>query len=835
MPKRWSARVPAGKRLALAAAVAGFASAGTAPAATPYNVDAMFAVEAFGTVRFDPTGGKLLFERHGPFDRQASFGRQAVAGQLRSKVYVIDLGESGPPRLLFEQDPGEGYRIDAIAPDGGHVAFSNVSAEGLQAGLVRLADRAVTQFEGPAAYNPETSPPWLGGGRFVREMLAPGEVDLLVGLETESLERTAALWRQRNEGRVATSQRIGSGRFATRSGGRGALAVLGPDGAARPFAPGAWTSTHLSAGGEALAALRETPLLIDPEAALEHGANIGGVQRGLLVFRVGRDGPAGEPARPCDGCDVLASSINWSAAAPLLSFVARDEAAGWDEPEYHVYDHRTGTSREVAIPGLEPEIGRAGLRLDIQTAWLGDRLVLHTRPAGAAETEARADWHLTGPVPINLTAGFEGETPQLLGLTGDALLFLHGGDVWRVDAAGRRANLTEAIVEPVLAWREPTVYSNLPYVDRRPAAHVTVQIPSESRGSPDRLLIVDAESGRVDTIAAPSHESQFVAVHPERRLAAVIDRPGTATTLWVVSADGSRREVLTLNRHLADVAGGTPVRIDHEGPAGDRRMSWLLLPPGYREGDRVPTVVNLYPGWIGRESWTRWRVDQVAALNDHVLAGAGYAVLYPSLPVRYEQVPRDPLEGLVADVDAAVDAAIAMGFVDPERVAVQGQSLGGYATGAIIGLTDRFRTAVAQAGLYDLVSSYGQFDIRQRHDHDERGLDLFGASILETSQGGMGAPPWEDAERYLRNSPLMHVPEIDTPILIMTGDRDIVSTTQAEEYFTALTRLGKDAVMLRYYGEGHIYNSAANIRDLWERVISWYRETLGEPYRPGGE
>src|SRR3546814_19413903 len=84
---------------------------------------------------------------------------------------------------------------------------------------------------------------------------------------------------------------------------------------------------------------------------------------------------------------------------------------------------------------------------------------------------------------------------------------------------------------------------------------------------------------------------------------------------------------------------------------------------------------------------------------------------------------------------------------------------------------------------------------------------------METSQGGMGAPPWDDPERYLRNSPLMHVKNIKTPIMLLSGDRDYVSTTQAEEFFTALTRLNEDAVFVRYFGEDHVYNSTANIRD----------------------
>lgn len=61
------------------------------------------------------------------------------------------------------------------------------------------------------------------------------------------------------------------------------------------------------------------------------------------------------------------------------------------------------------------------------------------------------------------------------------------------------------------------------------------------------------------------------------------------------------------------------------------------------------------------------------------------------------------------------------------------------------------------------------------------------------------------------------------------GDRGYVPTQQAEELFTALTRLGKDAVFVRYFGEDHVYGSPANIRDMWQRIFDWYEETLGPP------
>src|SRR3546814_18476297 len=96
--------------------------------------------------------------------------------------------------------------------------------------------------------------------------------------------------------------------------------------------------------------------------------------------------------------------------------------------------------------------------------------------------------------------------------------------------------------------------------------------------------------------------------------------------------------------------------------------------------------------------------DTLYGLRDRVLGGRGYAWLYPSLPVDYTKVPREPLNGLVEDVFAAGDAAVAAGYVDPDRLAVQGQSYGGYTAAALVGLTDRFKAAVAQAGPYNLLS-----------------------------------------------------------------------------------------------------------------------------------
>ncbi len=800
-------------------------AAGMAHAAKPYDVDDMLAVESFGSVRFDPSGEKLIYERYGPFDRQADFGQQDVIGELRSEIMAVDLNGSRPSVPLFPQDPAGGYTVSGLSPDGQQLVFRHASRSGARAGIVPLAGGTAREFDFSPTYSPIQPLPWIGHGVVLS---AEPASEAVAGRTAAAF---AALWARRNRGDAPTAGVIGSGRFVAFPETAGGL-VLADTGTTQPvpLASGRFSTWHAAADGSVVAALREQRLAIDPTRRIEHGANMGGIERRLVILdpRAG----AKREADPCQGCDILASSLNWSSKAPLLSFVARDAGSGWDAARYRIYDHRSGHSRAIDLGALKPHVVRMGASIDMRSAWIGERLAVFAEPAAASSgAPARADWYLVGEgKPRNLTAGFAGAAPELVGLSRNGLILLHGGEAWAVDRTGTRRNLTAAIAEPVQSWRPIGPFGPVPEQNLQPSGTVTLRIPADASGKPERLLFVDTEGGRIDTVSASMPDSEFVAVSPAARRAALVERDQNMTVLAVVGVDGSRREVARLNTHLKDVVGGTPVRIDHKGPDGDARSSWILLPPGYRPGTPVATIVNVYPGSaFSGTTWRKWSLDDVHALNDHILAAHGYAVLYPSLPVDYDQVPRDTLKGLPEQVFAAVDAAIAQKYADPDRLGLQGQSYGGYTTGALVGLTDRFKTAVAQAGIYDLVSSYGQFVIDLRLKAEKTGLDLFATSLMETGQGGMGAPPWADPERYLRNSPLMHVDKIRTPIMLMTGDLDYVSTTQTEEFFTALTRLNKDAVMVRYYGEDHVYNSPANIRDMWKRILDWYDRTLGGP------
>jgi len=153
-----------------------------------------------------------------------------------------------------------------------------------------------------------------------------------------------------------------------------------------------------------------------------------------------------------------------------------------------------------------------------------------------------------------------------------------------------------------------------------------------------------------------------------------------------------------------------------------------------------------------------------------------------------------------------------------------GHSFGGYASISMVEQSPRFRAAVAVAPPTDLLSLYGSFPAFLRYDNLYSG-EMVAQSILETGIVRMGAPPLgNDLYRYIENSPIAYVDKIASPILFVQGDIDHVPMQQSEEIFSLMNRIGKKARFVRYWGEEHLIESPANIRDFWQQVFRWLKE-----------
>jgi dipeptidyl aminopeptidase/acylaminoacyl peptidase len=174
------------------------------------------------------------------------------------------------------------------------------------------------------------------------------------------------------------------------------------------------------------------------------------------------------------------------------------------------------------------------------------------------------------------------------------------------------------------------------------------------------------------------------------------------------------------------------------------------------------------------------------------------------------------------------DAVIARGIADPDRVAVAGQSDGGFATLGLITETNRFRSAIESAGFSDLVSLYGTFYGQYRYGDagpPEKG-QVLRMLQMEKGYGGLGSPPWVDADLYRAGSAVLSADKVETPLMLIHGDLDFIPIQQDEEFFTALLRQDKRAEFVRYEGEWHTISNRTNVLDLWKRVTDWLGETM---------
>ena len=218
--------------------------------------------------------------------------------------------------------------------------------------------------------------------------------------------------------------------------------------------------------------------------------------------------------------------------------------------------------------------------------------------------------------------------------------------------------------------------------------------------------------------------------------------------------------------------------------------------------------------------------------NAQILAGAGYAVLVASLPLRTDLA--DPANGFEPDILAAVDAAGATGLVDTSRLALWGHSYGGYAALEVASRSSRFKAIIASAAVTDMASVNSVFSpFIRMNPADGLWIDSR-AGWLEEGQARLHTQAWVDPLRYVNDSPVFSAGKITTPILMISGGMDPVPPEQREEMFSDLYRQGKTAILATYFGEGHLIYSPANLKDMYARVFKFLDDNLGLTQAPGG-
>ena len=242
-----------------------------------------------------------------------------------------------------------------------------------------------------------------------------------------------------------------------------------------------------------------------------------------------------------------------------------------------------------------------------------------------------------------------------------------------------------------------------------------------------------------------------------------------------------------------------------------RVQGWLLLPNGTASGAKLPMITDVHggPAWANQPSF----VGQ--GLGRHLLE-AGYALFMPNPRGSFGQGEaftranvRDFGHGDLRDILTGVTAAEHAAPIDEHRLGITGWSYGGYMTMWTVTQTQRFRAAVAGAGLSNWQSYYGENGI------DAWMVPYFGASV------------YDNPAVYAKSSPMTFIKQVHTPTLSVVGENDIeCPAPQTEEFWHALHDLGVPAEAVIYPGEGHRMHDPKHIEDYERRSVAWFNKYL---------
>lgn len=217
----------------------------------------------------------------------------------------------------------------------------------------------------------------------------------------------------------------------------------------------------------------------------------------------------------------------------------------------------------------------------------------------------------------------------------------------------------------------------------------------------------------------------------------------------------------------------------------------LIKPENFDPSKKYPMLVNFYE--TSSDGLHRHREPSPgrSTMNYSFYASRGYVIFNPDVVYREGY----PGESAYNCVMPGVLSLIEEGFIDKERIGVQGHSWGGYQIAYLVTQTDLFRCAEAGAPVPNMVSAYG--GIRWW-------TGLSRMFQYEHTQSRIGGSLWQYPLRFIENSPIFFIDKINTPLLLMHNDADgHVPWYQGIEFFVALRRLGKPSWMLNYQGEPH--------------------------------
>ncbi|MBE0363076.1 hypothetical protein PULV_a0701 [Pseudoalteromonas ulvae UL12] len=280
----------------------------------------------------------------------------------------------------------------------------------------------------------------------------------------------------------------------------------------------------------------------------------------------------------------------------------------------------------------------------------------------------------------------------------------------------------------------------------------------------------------------------------------------------------SSKKLTDLNPQQAQFAWGkTPELVQYKGFDGEDLQGVLIKPAGYKKGDKVPVVIYFYR-YMSQRMYDFPAMELNHRPNFPMFTSNGYAVFLPDIRFELGHPGKSSTQTMINAAQKLID----IGVAHPDKIGLQGHSWAGYQSAFMITQTDMFKAVVSGAPVSNMTSAYSGIRLKS---------GLARQFQYETGQSRIGKSLFEGLDLYIENSPVFFADKVNTPILMMFGDKDdAVPWHEGVQYYLALRRAQKDVIFLQYEGEPHHLKQFPNQVDFSIRMMEYFDHHLkGKP------
>ncbi|WP_084398616.1 alpha/beta hydrolase family protein [Henriciella aquimarina] len=842
-------------------AFSGVAGASNVESKHPVTVDDVLRIEAIGAVEFSADGTWLAYNLLPPYEDISDFSYWMYAQGLSGhQLWIKNMEHKSPPKLQPGLDPTATNFFFGFSPSGDHVvtleySFGKLNFVACRVGRNKCArlDRMPDfrdRYIASARWNERIE--WISDRKFV----VPTRDDDLPGSELRNRAYIGQfLWRSwnrawRGDGPTA-SEVVSTGRDRSQDWAAGALTEFDVgSGASRIIADGRYAGVRVSPDRKRVIAAQVGERFRPSADAKPVPTETHPTFDRRYALRV-IDIETGAVKELADPFEIDPHSLSWSADGSrfLVFGWQRDEEP--HEGAFYVVDARTLVPHRQKLDGFEIANSRFDPEYFIETGparsmLLDEGLVVLAR----RDQKERFDWFLirSNGVALNLSNGLEDVSGYPLYADGGSVSLLARHGAYRIDDQGHRTKLnrTDDLVirdiayqgNPSHSWANEFRYSREIY-RRSFNESGTLISTSESNASDVSVEFTNFSSppAVTETLALNIPGARVLAASREANAALVTSKVGSATKVTLVQKGANDVQLAILNEHLNRVADPDTLQIsyplsDPEDSAITRNMSTcLFLPPDFDQAKKYPLLFDIYPSGTPGECSTLGDAALIYQQSD-LWAARGFIYVRPAIPLDYARTPAGPIAGMDEVVEQTLDAITELVPIDTDRVVLFGLSQGGVSSLYVSTQSDRFAAVISMNGWADFFSHYFGARGLLRYFHlDQNGGDnrwryeCLLAGAVNVCPFGFGTTALEASALYSESSPVALARGITAPVMLVHSDLDYFDIAQYDEMFGALYRAGKEARYVRYWGEGHIPSSPANIRDLWTRIDAFLVET----------